>query len=95
MKTEYGNDYKHATEQYFDQSKGSWFKPQQVIEGWKEALQLMHQGDAWRIYTPSDLGYRDNRVRVFDLELLNVSGVWDMGAVKRDIKEAHLNEITK
>ena len=27
----------------------------QVIPGWVEALQLMHEGDKWRLYIPSDL----------------------------------------
>jgi hypothetical protein len=48
-------------------------------------MQMMHQGDAWRLYVPPALGYRDNRVRIFELHMLGV-GEWDMGAVKSDIK---------
>jgi len=33
------------------------FAPNQVIEGWTEAMQLMHQGDKWEMYIPSDLAY--------------------------------------
>lgn len=53
----------------------------QVIPGWVEALQLMHEGDKWRLYIPSDLAYGPNGVGgvigpnmtlIFDVELLRV-----------------------
>lgn len=53
----------------------------QVIPGWVEALQLMHEGDKWRLYTPSDLAYGPNgaggvigpnMTLIFDVELLRV-----------------------
>ena len=53
----------------------------QVIPGWVEALQLMHEGDKWRLYIPSDLAYGPNgaggvigpnRTLIFDVELLRV-----------------------
>lgn len=31
-----------------------------VISGWTEALQLMHPGDRWLVYIPSELGYGQN-----------------------------------
>lgn len=53
----------------------------QVIPGWVEALQLMHEGDKWRLYIPSDLAYGPNSAGgvigpnmtlIFDVELLRV-----------------------
>ncbi len=53
----------------------------QVIEGWNEALQLMKEGDKWRLYIPSDLAYGENgppnigpnQILIFDVELVKVS----------------------
>lgn len=53
----------------------------QVIPGWVEALQLMHEGDKWRLYIPSNLAYGPNgaggvigpnMTLIFDVELLRV-----------------------
>lgn len=53
----------------------------QVIPGWVEALQLMHEGDKWRLYIPSDLAYGPNgaggvigpnMTLIFDVDLLRV-----------------------
>lgn len=53
----------------------------QVIPGWVEALQLMHEGDKWRLYIHSDLAYGPNgaggvigpnMTLIFDVELLRV-----------------------
>jgi FKBP-type peptidyl-prolyl cis-trans isomerase len=51
-----------------------------VIAGWTEALQLMKEGDKWRLIVPSELGYGSNGVGpipgnttlVFEVELLVV-----------------------
>lgn len=57
------------------------FKPNQVVKGWTEALQLMRAGDKWRLWLPSELGYGDSgaggvipgqSVLVFELELIEV-----------------------
>ena len=57
------------------------FKPNQVIGGWTEALQLMKEGDKWQVTIPSDLAYGDRgsppkilggSVLVFELELITV-----------------------
>ena len=32
-----------------------------LIDGWKEALSLMKEGDEWELVVPSELGYGENR----------------------------------
>ena len=29
----------------------------QLIAGWTEALQMMHEGDKWMLYIPYDIGF--------------------------------------
>ncbi|MFT3908442.1 MAG: FKBP-type peptidyl-prolyl cis-trans isomerase [Ferruginibacter sp.] len=43
----------------FDASRGKpvEFPVGGVIRGWTEILQLMHKGDHWKVYIPSDLAY--------------------------------------
>lgn len=52
-----------------------------VIPGWVEGLQLMHVGEKYKLYIPSDLAYGAqspspaipaNSVLVFELELLGI-----------------------
>jgi len=54
-----------------------------VIPGWVEGLQLMHVGEKYKLYIPSDLAYGEqspsplipaNSVLVFELELLDIKG---------------------
>ncbi|PKL99906.1 MAG: peptidylprolyl isomerase, partial [Gammaproteobacteria bacterium HGW-Gammaproteobacteria-6] len=54
-----------------------------VIPGWVEGLQLMHVGEKFKLYIPSELAYGEqspsplipaNSVLVFDLELLDIKG---------------------
>ena len=33
------------------------FGVNQVIKGWTEALQLMSEGDKWRLFVPQDMAY--------------------------------------
>ncbi|MEO5977473.1 MAG: FKBP-type peptidyl-prolyl cis-trans isomerase [Chryseolinea sp.] len=53
-----------------------------IIPGWTEALQLMHEGDKWMIYLPSELAYGERgageqippySTLVFDVELIKVN----------------------
>jgi len=56
------------------------FKVDELIAGWKEALQLMSVGDKYKLVVPANLGYGPrgsnsippNSVLVFDLELLGI-----------------------
>ena len=52
-----------------------------VIKGWTEALQLMHVGDKWQLFVPSDLAYgatkrseliEANSTLLFEIELLSI-----------------------
>ncbi|MGV6801678.1 MAG: FKBP-type peptidyl-prolyl cis-trans isomerase [bacterium] len=54
----------------------------QVIPGWTEGLQLMHEGDKFRFFIPPEIGYGElgtpggpigpNEVLVFDVELVDI-----------------------
>ena len=57
------------------------FGVNQVIPGWVEALQLMSEGEKWKLYIPYQLGYGEQgaggaippySTLVFEVELLNV-----------------------
>ncbi len=52
-----------------------------VIRGWTEALQLMHVGDKWKVYIPSELGYGERgagadipggAALIFEMELIAI-----------------------
>ncbi len=56
------------------------FPLDKVIKGWSEALQLMREGDKWRLVIPPELGYGRKGLRpippdavlIFEVELLEV-----------------------
>jgi FKBP-type peptidyl-prolyl cis-trans isomerase len=72
--------------QVFDSSykrgEPAQFQPNQVIAGWKEALQLMKTGSEWELFVPSDLAYGPggnrgippNSTLIFKVELIAVNG---------------------
>ncbi len=52
-----------------------------VIRGWTEILQLMHPGDKWKVYIPSELGYGErgaggsipgNAALIFEINLREI-----------------------
>jgi len=70
--TEFDNSYKRGEPLKIGVSS--------VIKGWTEILQMMHPGDKWKVYIPSDLGYGDmgqgsipgGATLIFEMELLKV-----------------------
>ena len=61
----------------------SLLAPSEVIKGWREAMQIMAEGDLWIIYVPSELAYGDSMrgrfitpgaVLIFELEMVAVKG---------------------
>lgn len=64
----------------YERGNPSIFRPDGVVPGWTEALQLMRAGDEWMLYLPPELGYGPdgggrvppNSVLTFKLELIAV-----------------------
>jgi len=65
----------------YKRDKPASFPVKGVIKGWTEALQLMHVGDKWQLFVPSDLAYgaskrsaliEANSTLIFEIELLSI-----------------------
>jgi len=65
----------------YKRDKPASFPVKGVIKGWTEALQLMHVGDKWQLFIPSELAYgaskrseliQPNSTLIFEIELLDV-----------------------
>ena len=66
-----------------DDGEPATFAPNEVIKGWTEALQLMTEGDKWRVFLPFELAYGTEgappdippcSTLVFEMELVKVNG---------------------
>lgn len=65
----------------YQRNEPAVFGVSQVIPGWVEALQLMSEGDKWKLYIPSELAYGEHgagelimphSTLIFTVELLEV-----------------------
>ena len=66
----------------YSRDEPTTFPVNRVIPGWTEALQLMHVGDKWQLFIPSDLAYGDRAVGnvitphstlIFEIELIKIN----------------------
>ena len=78
------------------------FKPNQVIKGWREAMQLMVEGDKWRLFMPYNLAFGEKgrppqipaySPLVIDVEMHAVNGTGKPLALARDMFMDSLAEI--
>ena len=64
-----------------------------VIAGWQEALQMMKEGDKWRLVVPPELGYGaagvgsipGNTTLIFEVELIKVRQLGSFGSIDSDV----------
>ena len=47
----------------YKRGKPATFRPDQVIQGWKEALTMMPEGSKWELFIPAELGYSTRAMR--------------------------------
>ena len=72
--TEFDSSYKRG--------QAATFPVNGVIKGWTEALQLMKEGDSWKLFIPGDLAYGEagtpggpigpNATLIFEVELVSI-----------------------
>jgi FKBP-type peptidyl-prolyl cis-trans isomerase FklB len=73
----------------YDRGEPATFGVSDVIEGWKEALQLMKPGAKWQLFIPASLAYGENQmpgspiepnsVLIFEVELISVDNSGSQG----------------
>jgi FKBP-type peptidyl-prolyl cis-trans isomerase FklB len=72
----------HEFDNSYLRNQPATFNLGQVIPGWKEVLPMMHEGDKWQVFIPSELAYGDrgqgnaigpNETLIFDIELIKVN----------------------
>jgi FKBP-type peptidyl-prolyl cis-trans isomerase len=64
----------------YSRNKPATFRADRVIEGWREALQLMQEGAKWELFIPAKLAYGDkgagkiqpNSTLIFEVQLIEV-----------------------
>ena len=65
----------------YSREEPATFQANRVIDGWKEALQLMKAGGKWQLFIPAELAYgarsvgdkiKSNSTLIFEVELLSV-----------------------
>ena len=64
----------------YSRNKPATFRADRVIDGWREALQLMQEGAKWELFIPARLAYGDrgagkiqpNSTLVFEVQLIKV-----------------------
>lgn len=66
----------------YQRGEPATFSTNQVIPGWREILPMMHEGDKWQVFIPSEQAYGEqgaggkigpNETLVFDIELIKVN----------------------
>jgi len=64
----------------YSRNKPATFRADRVIEGWREALQLMQEGAKWELFIPAKLAYGEkgagkiqpNSTLIFEVQLIKV-----------------------
>ncbi len=94
--TEFDNSYKRG--------RPATFPVNGVIKGWTEALQLMHVGDKWQLFVPSDLAYgkskrseqiQPNSTLIFEVELLGIKGQPEPAGADTSATDTSATDTTK
>jgi FKBP-type peptidyl-prolyl cis-trans isomerase len=67
------------------------FAPNQVIKGWTEAMQLMAEGDKWRLHIPFDLAYGSR----YDIEINKLNFCIKIFAMSSDIRRCIIQLLLK